>query len=184
MSTTTTPDAWTRTLRPGSRTDEGRPCPVFVTIKWNAPSLTLTGVEGPKANGDCVGSSGQITLTGPDRAPLLLAPGWTPDMIDRLQAIWDRWHLNDMRAGSPAQSAYMRAHPMDPDSYRHPRSHYTAACAHLAAAGLNPDLNHMHKGKPFAYGSAWLLEPVPAEILAELLAFPAADKPLPAAWAR
>jgi hypothetical protein len=80
----------------------------------------------------------------------------------RMLAIWERWHLNHLRAGSQVQEDWLRAHPLDPASYAYPKSHYQVASDALAAAGLNPD------PEGYRYGSAWKTEPLPAEVLAEI----------------
>lgn len=88
----------------------------------------------------------------------------------RAQAVlvlWRHWHLNDMRAGSPAQEAWLEANPIKPV---YPQSYYELACEALAAAGLNPDPTYLHEGKPhaYAYGSAWLKREIPADVVAEI----------------
>ena len=97
MSTETARET-VRILSPG-RGQRGR---VFVTVKWDGTRLSLTGVEGPKRNGDCQGSCGQCvdSLEG-----LTLDPDWTQDLVESLRNIWKRWHLNDMRAGCEHQRA-------------------------------------------------------------------------------
>ena len=56
--------------------------------------LSITGVVGPKSNGDCTGSCGQCT----DQLLEIkeYATGWTEDMAKKLHEVWNRWHLNDM----------------------------------------------------------------------------------------
>ena len=80
----------------------------------------------------------------------------------RMVEIWERYHMNDMLAGSAAQMEYLREHPLDPASYAYPKSHYDVASAVLASAGLNPDANG------YLYGHAWKREEIPAEIAAEI----------------
>jgi hypothetical protein len=74
---------------------------VYVKVAWDGKRLSITGVEGPMKNGDAKGSCGQIRK--PDFAEF--APGWTQETADKLWSIWDRWHLNDMRAGCEHQRA-------------------------------------------------------------------------------
>ena len=62
--------------------------------------------------------------------------------VRRLVEIWQRWHLNDMRAG----------------------------CAHQRAAGWSSE----DCGKPcswcgYRYGTAWLREEIPADVVAEIM---------------
>ena len=83
----------------------------------------------------------------------------------RLQAIWERYHLNGMRAGSAVQEQWLRDHPLDPASYTYPKSHYEVASMVLAQAGLNPDSDGYH------YGHGWKYEPIPQEIIEEILSW-------------
>jgi len=78
--------------------------------------------------------------------------------VQRICELWDRWHLNQMNAGTPAQTTAINAWRAEGHAYD-----YTKACDHLAAIGLLYD--DMYK-----YGSAWLTEEVPAEVLTELRA--------------
>lgn len=134
--------------------------PVFAFVKYDGTRLSITGVEGPKADGNCRGGCGQISLSTEVQA----APGVD---LPRLRRAWEEWHLNDMRAGSPAQQAHLKAHPITDRL-----NYYDAACASLAAAGLNPDPGHLIDGKPYRYGSRWLAEPVPEDVLQFLAALP------------
>lgn len=89
----------------------------------------------------------------------------------RMLAIWERWHLNDLKEGSKAQEDYLRAHPLDPKSYAYPKNHYTVASEYLAAAGLNPDADG------YKYGHAWKTEELPADVLAEIESWSAGGAP-------
>lgn len=79
------------------------------------------------------------------------APGWTLEEVRELAKLWDRWHLNTMRAGC--------AH-MDPatlvredDGYGGTRiSTKENACPETG----------------YRYGHAWLTEPVPADVVGRL----------------
>ncbi len=88
--------------------------------------------------------------------------------VQRMVAIWRRWHLNDLTAGSPAQERWLQDNPIAPEECAYPKSHYVVACAKLAAAGLNPDPGYERDGKPYAYGSAWLKTEIPADVVAEI----------------
>lgn len=154
--------AFNRIIRAGTAKDyRNRTYSVFVNVKFDGSRLSITGVEGPTRDGNAIGGCGQIAdaLTAEGFAPL---PG-----VDarKLAEVWNRWHLNDMRAGSPAQEEYLRTHPV---AFKYPESHYTKACEALAAAGLNPDAG-------YRYGSAWKFEAVPEDVLQWLAALPETD---------
>lgn len=93
----------------------------------------------------------------------------------RMVEVWKRWHLNDMRTGSPSQEAWLREHPV---TFKYPDSHYEKASEALAAVGLNPDPGYTHNGKPYKYGSAWLTEELPPEIVAEIQSWSSVDNPI------
>lgn len=95
--------------------------------------------------------------------------------VQRMAEVWRRWHLNDMKAGSPAQMAWLEANASDWAAYQAGKrgigyggNHYVWACEALSAAGLNPDTGYLHNGSPYRYGSAWLREDLPAEVVAEV----------------
>jgi hypothetical protein len=147
----------------------GRRMSIFVHAQLENGKLSITGVEGPMGGGNAIGGCGQIVMSL--REPEGLkdfepAPGWTLASVERLLELWDRWHLNDMRAGSPAQEAWLRANPV---SFKYPESHYEKASAALADAGLNPDADG------YRYGHAWNREEIPADVVAEIEAFPDTD---------
>lgn len=71
---------------------------VYIKAEYSADGrLSLTGVEGPKSNGDCLGNAGQIEMHF-NIHECQFAPGWSAESVNRLFTIWHRWHLNDMRA--------------------------------------------------------------------------------------
>ena len=96
-------------------------------------------------------------------------------MLRKFFAVWERWHLNDLTAGSPAQEEFLRTHAAEWETYKANAgsipSHYTWACKVLATAGLHPDPGH----NGYRYGSAWLKEEVPEDVLAWLRALPDTD---------
>ena len=97
-------DNFTRVLLPGYTyppwDKTKRRVPVFVKVTWHDGRLSITGVVGPTRNGNAI-SCGQIGVKGIE----LPDDGWTREMIAKLGDIWDRWHLNDMRAGCEHQRA-------------------------------------------------------------------------------
>lgn len=98
-------EAFKIVFRPGTvEVYNGRRATIFVCAEFDGARLSITSVEGPKLNGDCLGSCGQAT-DGLRDATFQPAEGWTRESVDRLLAIWERWHLNDMRP----HTAEMRA---------------------------------------------------------------------------
>lgn len=159
---------FTRILHPYSTEETGR---VFVHVVYNDRGiLSLTGVEGPMRDGNCMGSCGQITLRTFDET-FTYAPGWSYVMLEQLAATWKRWHLNDMRGGSPRQEAVLRMHTYDRNDGAG-FGHLAWAQGILAEAGMNPDAEYLHKGQPYSYGSAWLFEEVPDQVLHFLRSLP------------
>jgi hypothetical protein len=77
--------------------------------------------------------------------------------VTRLCALWERWHLNGMQAGTRAQREALE--DMAPAVY--PQSHYDKACAHLETKGLLFD-------RGYRYGNAWLSEPLPSDVVQEV----------------
>lgn len=80
-------------------------------------------------------------------------------MIPRpLLEIWERWHLNDMRAGTVKQETFLREYR---DSNPGCRLSYDLACQVLSGADLLED-------EGYRYGTAWLKEELPGEVIAYL----------------
>jgi hypothetical protein len=148
---------------------------VFIHIQYKDNHLSITGVVGPNHHGNAWGSAGQIVMDFRKSYPdVIYCDGWTSDLFDKLLAIWDRYHLNDMQAGSPNQMAWLREH--ESSFPRYPISHYTWAREQLAAVGLQPDPDYIYHDKPYSYGCAWLLEEVPADVIAWLEELPESFK--------
>lgn len=134
---------------------------VWVEIDWDGDRLSITGVEGPRSNGDAWGSCGQIQ----DVLKETILNGWDVAEIARLHEIWEDWHLNDMKAGTPKQMAHLKAHRGEYSGY--PQSHYDWAKECLTRANLQPDPE-----TGYSYGSAWLRVEVPVDVLEWLAALP------------
>jgi len=102
---------FTKILNPGTvpHWEAGRPpVPVFVKVEYKeGRRLSITGVVGPKSNGDAVGGCGQITdtLARPDFVPHVNAFWEEGGNVEKLRAAWDRWHLNDMNPNCEHQRA-------------------------------------------------------------------------------
>ena len=105
-----------KVVNPGSVNISGRVVPVFCKIKIDDGRLSITGVEGPRTNGDAWGSAGQIeigykhgTAAYDDKRynePSELceyAAGWDAATFGKFLDVWHLWHLNNMRAGCEHQ---------------------------------------------------------------------------------
>lgn len=101
------------------------------------------------------------------------AGDWIKATAPRMVEVWERWHLNDLTAGTPEQEAYLRAHPDEGGK----SSAYVVACEALKAAGLYEVPDPRDPSKLYAYGTAWLTEPIPADVLAEIRGWLDADLP-------
>lgn len=75
---------------------------IFCKIEIKNGNLSIIGVEGPVRSGNCKGSCGQIVM---DMIPEEIIPQkeWTTELIKQFLTTWERWHLNDMRAGCEHQ---------------------------------------------------------------------------------
>jgi len=161
--------AFSKTVRVGTvSVYAGRAANLFCRIEYRDGRLSITGVEGPLRNGNAIGGCGQIVMSEWEMDTY--APGWDADKVAQFRAVWDAWHLNDMQAGSPAQRAHLKAHPVTDRL-----DYFGKACASLEAAGLQPDASHLHNGKPYRYGSAWLTVEVPEDALSFLRSLPDTD---------
>ena len=100
--------AFKKTIRIGTvdvgwRTPVDLFCRIECTAGDKGACLSICGVEGPQPNGDAYGSCGQII--GLPWPLVDYAPGWDAATVERFRATWDRWNLNDMRAGCEHQRA-------------------------------------------------------------------------------
>ena len=75
---------------------------VFVRIEYKSGKLSITGVEGPLANGNAKGSCGQIYPLTID----LINREWIEGKIRGLDEIWKRYHLNDLTPGCEHQESF------------------------------------------------------------------------------
>ena len=133
MTTTATPTAFKKIVSPGILSEGGR---LYVTIEYDDGRLSITGVS----NHGCGQCSGPWTFAE-------YSPGWNAESAARLSEVWERWHLNDRRAG----------------------------CEHQRALGWKSYDDHPSEPCPecgYKYGSAWLREEVPADVLAWLQSLP------------
>ena len=87
--------------------------------------------------------------------------------LKRMVEIWERWHLNDMKAGTPAQEFAIA------DWLKHNGNEYeyTAACDYLQSVGLYTVPDPRDYTKTYRYGHAWLKEEIPENVKATIRAW-------------
>lgn len=142
------------------------PTDIFCKIEFRADNrLSITGVIGPRKNGDAWGGCGQIDMEFDHRNPsdndprysdpilpsdITFSPGWDADLWCGFLNIWKRWHLNDMKA----------------------------ACEHQEIMGITYHKNPKHVCPVCGYkiGSAWKRRNVPQAVIEFLVALPDTDK--------
>ena len=119
------------------------------------PRLSICGTVWNRLKTDCI-SAGQNLDT------IRELIGFSP-LLKRVYPIWQRYHLNDMKAGSPRQEAYL-AEYRDGNSIKEDSLGYTERVDLLEKAGLHPDTQHNN----YRYGSSWLYTPIPDDVIAEI----------------
>jgi len=79
-----------------------------------------------------------------------------PARVRRVIELWERWHLNDLKAGTREQAAAI-AHSFDDEN----RYTFDLACEYLRNAEL-------YKDRGYHYGCEWLVELLPQEVVDEI----------------
>lgn len=151
--------------------DLGTPkgCELFCKIELNGKRLSITGVEGPLPSGNCRGSCGQIDMHEWNFKKL--HKGWTLSLVRKFRDVWKRWHLNDMKAGTPKQEQAVKEWLDAGNKYE-----YQSVRSMLDRLNLLIDESYIHNGKPYEYGTAWLVEELPDSVISFLVSLPKASK--------
>lgn len=76
--------------------------------------------------------------------------------VQLITKLWKKYHLNDMNAGSPKQTEYLKSL----GEYKS----YEWACEELKKVGLLYD-KEFSPDEPYQYGSAWLYREIPKDDL-------------------
>jgi hypothetical protein len=147
---------------------------VYVEIKYKNGELSITGVEGPFASGNCMGSCGQIAnniyMTKFEDDDF--GEGWNQEAVDKLLEIWNRYHLNHMQPGTPAQMIIIRhfQNLANKEDCLHRESHQAYAKKKgfdyyydLELHWLKSVNMEFHYG--YKFGTKWCEEMVPENIL-------------------
>ena len=90
-------------------------------------------------------------------SPKVWNTGWNSQKLTTLLSVWKRWHLNYLRAGSPAQEEALRQANFEEG--------YLEALKFLKERNLEPDTGYLVCGKPYSYGSKWLKEELPSHVV-------------------
>ena len=126
----------------------------MVTIAFDGRRLSIQG-----SGRGCIGQiSGELRKLIDDKPCILRFS--VADVV-KLCDIWDRWHLNDLRAGTQRQEDALRKY-----YETNPQKHsYDEACEYLSGVGLLVD-------NGYKYGSSWLTEEVPQDVIRWLFSLP------------
>jgi hypothetical protein len=144
--------------------------------------LSVTGVIGPLPSGNSLGSCGQIDMEFAHRnlndddqryvgelikpEDISFAKGWNREKWLDFLDVWHKYHLNDMKAGTPKQEEAIKKFRAE---NKISGWAYDKEREHLDKIGLLID-------DGYVYGTAWLKESVPREVVAFLASLPDADK--------
>lgn len=139
----------------------------FVKISYVDGRLSLCGVIGPNASGNALGSCGQCVDEIRVGIPTV---GWDKGMVKMLCNIWTDWHLNSLRPYCQHQKELgwdkLESDVVDANGKQEKRG------------WLRFDKHELGLlGKPcpvcgYRYGTSWLKEDVPEEILTWLYNLP------------
>lgn len=166
---------FTKVVRLGTIQHGRRYTSVYCEIIYKEKVLSICGVVGPLPSGNCHGSFGQINMSW---QPIVhFAKGWDKGKEVRFLSIWKRWHLNDMRNGTPKQELAVAEYHNRPDLQGKCKYGYVdldTIYAELEKDGLLYDT--LPDGTQYKYGSARLFEAVPEEVLKFLYNLPNADR--------
>ena len=83
-----------------------------------------------------------------------------------IYAIWKRWHLNGMNAGTPEQEDAVKKWIADGHKYD-----YDSACAYLAEIGLltvpfhGVSAGRVYNGELYTYGRGWIVNELPQDVV-------------------
>lgn len=92
-----------------------------------------------------------------------------PELFDILYALWKKYHLNGMHAGTPEQEAAIEEWKAAGNRYD-----YKAACEMLKERGLY-EVNYtglstskIYNNELYTYGHGWLVQELPGDVLLKI----------------
>ena len=154
---------------------------VFIEIEYGTqphkkpdkPELTISADI--RRSGHCVAGGQSIDTVRRVATRGTLAPGWTYKRVLKLCRIWERWHLNGLRPGCEHQRAWgwdkLPINPNYPtdtygkfyeDQHQDSWNMLTWVRRDEHPLGL---LSHPCPSCGYKYGSAWLYEPLPQDVI-------------------
>lgn len=92
-------------------------------------------------------------------------------LFNELYELWNTYHLNDMRAGTPEQETAIKRHEAEIGR----RMNYKEACEYLKGVGLyeveytGPSVGRMYDHEPYVYGHAWLIQDLPDDVVKRVI---------------
>lgn len=88
-----------------------------------------------------------------------------PTLYKEIMELWQKYHLNDLVAGTPEQEAAVSAWKAEGNKYE-----YDKACEHLKSVGLyEVPLEKDGYILPYKYGHSWLYRPIPEQDLQRIV---------------
>lgn len=135
-----------------------------ITIRWDGTNLAIYG-RTPHSNGQC---PEDILKRNPKN-----------NLVKQIVKLWRKYHLNDMNAGTPAQSKELARRQKLENLDQMPD--YDGQCRWLkeaglyevqlprntvASGGLPADVVSGRRG--YQYGERWLFRPIPAKVKKEI----------------
>ncbi len=135
----------TRTLR----NEKGERGVIELTVKENEKGKEILSICGE------VFEKGKRTPKRAGQCEDFIAVEFHAQGLEHFIAIWKKWHLNDLNAGTPQQEAAI-IEMFGKES----ADNFNAECGYLKSIGL---YEVEVEGKPYAYGNGWLYREVPKE---------------------
>ena len=148
-------------------------CEITIKDKGEYKELSICGVEGPRKNGNCRGSCGQIKDVIVEHIKSNnfknFASGWDKKSILHFIEVWKEWHLNGLHAGNAKQEAFVEKYLEEHPTERHD---YKKICKVLEEHNLLVDEEDIYNGKPYKYGTAWRYVALPEEVIEYVKSLP------------
>jgi hypothetical protein len=172
-----------KVIRVGTvETNRGKWGSVYAKVEFDDNgNLSISGVIAPLPSGNALGGAGQIDMGFAHRNPedddlrtdnpikpeeIRFAKGWDKEKWLDFLDVWKKYHLNDMKAGTPKQEEALRKWRA---KHKIKEWVYDESVKYLKSIGLYNDGG-------YRYGTGWLREEVPESAIAFLKSLPDTDK--------